>query len=262
MAKLSQAEWKRYTELLGKLSAEAKDLFVSWVVQNGGYANIDRKAVIDMAYLISSKYAEGSSALAATLYDQMALKTGKKVAAAELAGVDYGEIAKAINGALKVSMNEEYIGGIVGRFVKQAGADTTLRNALRDGAEFAWIPSGDTCAFCLMLGANGWQTASKKVIKNGHAEHIHSNCDCNYCVRFNSFMEVEGYNPQKYWEMYQNGDEVPYENEDMSRGMKRGKWREKLNGLRRELYQENKAKIDEQKRILYEEDKMEASAQK
>ena len=82
----------------------------------------------------------------------------------------------------------------VSRLVKPAGADTTLKNAIRDGAEFAWIPHGDTCAFCLMLASRGWQKAGKRTLKNGHAEHIHANCDCEYAVRFNASTTVLYYN--------------------------------------------------------------------
>ena len=53
-----------------------------------------------------------------------------------------------------------------------------LKNAVRDGAEWAWVPHGDTCPFCITLASNGWQKASRKVLKGGHAEHIHANCDC------------------------------------------------------------------------------------
>ena len=49
--------------------------------------------------------------------------------------------------------------------VKKAGIDTTLQNAYRDrpkkygkkrntGAQVAWVPSGDTCPFCLMLASD------------------------------------------------------------------------------------------------------------
>lgn len=50
----------------------------------------------------------------------------------------------------------------VSRLVKRAGADTTLKNAQRDGAEFAWVPHGDSCAFCLTLASRGWQRASQR----------------------------------------------------------------------------------------------------
>ena len=111
-----------------------------------------------------------------------------------------------------------------------------IHNALRDGAEFAWIPSGDTCPFCLMLASNGWRRASKKAIKKGHAEHIHSNCDCQYCVRFSSDTTVAGYDPDKYLSMYDS-----YE----------GSWNDKVNAMRREQYALNKDKINAQKRAAY-----------
>ena len=44
----------------------------------------------------------------------------------------------------------------VSRLVKRAGADTTPHNAVRDGAEWAWVPHGDACPFCRMLAYNGW----------------------------------------------------------------------------------------------------------
>ena len=65
----------------------------------------------------------------------------------------------------------------VSRMVKQAGADTTQKNAIRDGAEWAWVPHGDACPFCRMLASNGWQIASKNLLKKGHAQHIHANAD-------------------------------------------------------------------------------------
>ena len=90
----------------------------------------------------------------------------------------------------------------------QVGADTTLKNAERDGAQFAWVPHGDTCAFCIALASRGWQYKSKKAMRNGHAEHIHAHCDCEYAVRFDGKSTVAGYDPDKYLEEYYdaNGD--------------------------------------------------------
>ena len=77
-------------------------------------------------------------------------------------------MAGTVQGVAKTSRNPEEMGGAVGRLVKQAGADTTPQNALRVGAEFAWVPSGDTCAFCITLASRGWQRASRKAVKGGH----------------------------------------------------------------------------------------------
>ena len=112
-----------------------------------------------------------------------------------------------------------------------------MQNAIRDGAYWAWIPSGDTCAFCITLASRGWQKASKSALKDGHAEHVHANCDCTYAVRFDDNLDVEGYEPQDYLDMYYDADgDSP---------------QERINALRRKFYNENKEIINEQKRSAY-----------
>lgn len=69
-------------------------------------------------------------------------------------------------------------------------------------AEWAWVPHGDTCPFCIMLASNGWQKASAKLLKGGHASHIHANCDCEFAVRFDGNTGVAGYDPEKYLRQY------------------------------------------------------------
>ena len=142
---------------------------------------------------------------------------------------DYGTVAKMVKAT--ITSPSAMIQG-VSRLVKQAGADTTLQNARRDRAQFAWIPHGDTCAFCLMLASNGWRNQSQNAMKNGHVSHIHSNCDCTYAVRFDSRTTVAGYDPDRYLEQYRaaNGD---------------------LNAMRRADYQANKDIINAQKRRAY-----------
>ena len=122
--------------------------------------------------------------------------------------------------------------GRVSRLVKRAGADTTLKNAVRDGAEWAWVPHGDTCPFCITLASNGWQKASSKVLKGGHADHIHANCDCEFAIRFDHNTTVAGYDPDKYLKQYRDagGD---------------------INKMRRVNYAANKERINAQKRAAY-----------
>jgi len=126
----------------------------------------------------------------------------------------------------------------VERLVKLAGEDTTLQNAARDGALVAWIPSGDTCAFCIALAANGWQRAGKRMLRGGHAEHVHANCDCTHAVTWDPFdFNYASYDPAKYEQMYYSAEgNTPSA---------------KINSLRREFYAENKAEINAQKRDAY-----------
>ena len=244
METLGLNTWTKYKNLLAKLSNQAAEEFrdAVWNVNGkwhgAGLGNIPRNELIDYAYALVTKYSDGASATACLFYDELAALSGAAVPAAVPAeSATIVQVGKAVNGAIKNSKgNEEVVSSVIGRLVKQAGQDTTLQNALRDGAQFAWIPSGDTCAFCLALASRGWQPASKKTIKNGHAEHIHGNCDCAYAIRFDNSLQYQGYDPKKYLDMYNSSDGTPTE---------------KINAMRREAYQQNKEKINAQKRAAY-----------
>lgn len=237
---ISQADWLKYKNKLASISQKAADEFTDWIISKGGYqyGDVTRDEMIRYAYALSTKYGEATASLAAEMYDETAALSKVIIPAAEVAETaTYSEVAKAINGILKTFTTDAALGNVVGRFVKMAGADTILKNAERDGAQFAWIPAGDTCVFCLTLASNGWKYMSKNTMKNGHASHIHANCDCTFAVRFDNKTNVKGYNPDKYKAMYNAAD---------------GKTsKDKINSMRRIQYQENKDRINAQKRANY-----------
>lgn len=230
--RLTAKAWSDYADRLSRLNTKAGQLMRAYLERYGAE---NTSALISYASALVDKYGEGSAELACQMYDAMAKAAGLTLPAAEPAApAAYGEVAKAVNGT---KHSPALLQSAVSRLVKQAGADTTLQNAIRDGAEFAWIPHGDTCAFCLMLASRGWQKAGKRTLKNGHAEHIHANCDCEYAVRFNSSTTVAGYDPEQYLAAYESAEGRTYQ--------------EKLNSLRRAHYAENQKKITAQKRAAY-----------
>lgn len=235
---ISDATWK--TQYIGRLRAindAAADKIRKYLEKHVIVTLQDWNALIDFAYGVSTKYGEVAGTIACEFYEAVAAASGVVVPAATLAATaSYSEVAKSIRGTDK-SGNIELMAGSISRLVKMTSVDTTMQNAIRDGAEWAWIPRGDTCAFCFTLASRGWQRASKKALKNGHAEHIHANCDCTYAVRFSSDDDVEGYFPNEYREIYLNAEGKKPE--------------DKINSLRRELYVENKNKINAQKRAAY-----------
>lgn len=238
--KISQKAWKKYLEKLNRLDTKASnalaEYFRGYDVLNA--SENDLKRLLDCAYALATYYGEGAGELACEMYDAIGIASGKILPPAEPAPTaTYGEVAKAVQGAMLKTQNPEAIGAVVGTKVKTVGLDTMLKNSLRDGAEFAWVPAGDTCPFCMMLASNGWQRASKKALKNGHAEHVHNNCDCTYAIRFDENTEVEGYNPDYYKEIYDNAEGHGY--------------KEKINSMRRERYAANKDEINAQKRAAY-----------
>ena len=191
----------------------------------------DADALITYAAALVTKYGEGSAELACQMYDALAEAANAGVPAAEPAvPADYGEVAPMVNAPK--NQNPANLPNGVSRLVKRAGADTTLKNAVRDGAEWAWVPHGDTCPFCITLASNGWQKASSKVLKGGHADHIHANCDCEFAIRFDHNTTLAGYDPEKYLKQYRDagGD---------------------INKMRRIDYAARKDAINAQKRAAY-----------
>lgn len=225
--KITQQTWTEYVQRLAKLNKKAGQLMADYITAHG---TADTDALIAYAAALVNKYGEGSAELACQMYDSLAAAAKAAVPAAEPAEpADYGEVARMVQ-ATKQSPPQMQRG--VSRLVKMAAADTTLRNAKRDKAEWAWIPQGDTCPFCLTLASRGWQKASDAVLKGGHAEHIHANCDCEFAIRFDSSTTVDGYDPDKYLAQYRAAGG-------------------NVNALRRVNYAKNKERINAQKRAAY-----------
>ena len=235
---LPESSWVRYTKLLSSINSTAARKYEAYLKTHETGSKAGRKAAIDYAAALVQKYGESAAAVSCEMYDGIAEAAGVLVPAAEPAAVaTYGEVAKTVNGMMKQEQPAETIASAIGRLVKRTGADTTLQNAKRDGAEFAWIPHGDTCSFCLMLASNGWRKASKKTIKGDHAEHIHSGCDCEFAIRFDGKPDYAGYDPEKYRAMYDNAEGDT--------------WKEKLNSMRRTDYAANAEKYRAQDRAAY-----------
>lgn len=225
---ISAKTWNEYITRLSRLNQKAGQLMREYIDRHG---TADTADLIAYAYGLVTKYGEGSAELACQMYDALAEAQGALVPAAEPAETaSYNEVARMVN-ATK-DQNPANLPNGVSRLVKRAGADTSLRNAARDGAEWAWVPHGDTCPFCITLASNGWQKASDKVLKGGHAQHIHANCDCEFAIRFDYRTTVAGYDPEKYLAQYNaaGGD---------------------INAMRRIDYAARKDAINAQKRAAY-----------
>ena len=220
--------WNNYIARLSRLNEAAGQKMREYIRLHG---TENTEQLVSYAYAVITRYGEGSAELACQMYDALAEAEGMLLPAAEPAATaSYGEVARMVH-ATK-DQNPENLPSGVSRLVKRAGADTTLHNAVRDGAEWAWVPHGDTCPFCITLASRGWQRASQKLLKGGHAEHIHSNCDCEFAVRFHSGTNVAGYDPEKYLKKYRDaGSDV--------------------NAMRRIDYAANRERINAQKRAAY-----------
>ena len=247
---IARKNWDNYVSMLRKLSDKAESELNDFLLD--GHTVEEQ---IDYAYALVTKYGEGAAELACQMHEALANISNVLIPPAEPAPTaTYYETAKAIRGTMLRTNDAKAISASAGRLVKLAGVDTMMKNALRDGCEWAWIPSGDTCPFCIMLASNGWQKASKKAIKNGHAEHIHNNCDCAYVVRFSDDVEVEGYNNGKeYLDMYkkQKGIDKSIIDDLVKKGYDLNTPKGRMAAMRRQHYANNRDYINAQKRAAY-----------
>lgn len=239
--------WKYRTALM-KISEIAAEEIQAYMVAHK--FEID-DTFVEFAHAITTKYGDAAGALSCIFYDNVMEydRLGREVDNRweVYKGQDYvlpampaptpstDEVAKTIYGTAKTSLEE--IPSAVSRLVKRTAEDTTLQNAYRDGNQAAWVPNGDTCAFCVALASRGWQNVTDEVMRGGHAEHIHANCDCTYVVRRNTRTIVAGYNPDRYYEQYADAEGNTPE--------------QKINSMRRKYYAENRERILAQKADAY-----------
>lgn len=233
MSRLSRKDWNKYVERLSAINKTAGLKMRAWIDKHG---TEDVAALVRVAYALVTKYGEAASAAACQMHDEIAEMQNANVPPAEpKATQNIRYVDAAIRSTLLRAPGT--IPSTVSELVKRTGAETTLKNAQRDGAYFAWVPNGDTCAFCITLASNGWRRASKKTANGDHADHIHKNCDCEFAISFNGPGQIEGYDPDKYLAMYEGAEGYS--------------WKDKVNSMRRAQYAANKDAINAQKRAAY-----------
>lgn len=261
MARITTRAWNNYITILRRIDDRASKEMRAMITKlsaryEEGAITLEEyeDAVIDYAYALATKYGEAAGTAACEMYDAISELQGANVPPAVPAPTaTMAETAKTVKGTMKTG-NPDIVAQAAGRLCKQAGADTMLQNAKRDGAYFAWVAHGDTCAYCLALAGLGWQKAGDLTLKGGHAEHIHANCDCTYAIDHKGDLEVAGYDPSGISKLIESMTDGEYDAEKLIKAAGRGKRKnyEGLNDIRRKFYAENKEIINEQKRSAYE----------
>lgn len=89
------------------------------------------------------------------------------------------------------------------RYFSERGANDTMAHFAsvdKGDVRFARVPTGaTTCPYCLMLASRGFVYRSEAKALNANHRH----CDCRIIEGFGG-MEVEGYEPDKYYDMWKH----------------------------------------------------------
>lgn len=247
---ISDRDWTWFVQRLRQIDDTAAKEITDFVYKTPGLYNAVTRTytltddVIQYAYAIATKYGEASAALCAEMYDEIAaLENVKLPPAVPAPTATLRDVYQTLYGVYEQSQKVETLGAATGRMTKQAGVDTTVNNAIRDNAQIAFVPHGDTCAYCIALASGGWRQAGEWALnQNGHVAHCHSNCDCTYAVRHKKDTFVTDYDPREYYRLYYDADPE-------------GSSKDKINAMRRAAYQLNKDEINAKKRDEYAREK-------
>lgn len=241
MAKLKRRAWDRYSARQAAQRRAASSEMEEYVLGGNSTA---RRAVVSKAAKLAVKHGRSAAALACVWYDQAARAAKAETPkATPVVSANQGRIGALVDKAAPMLAAGDLDGfaracGVaVANEVKRSASRTMLANARRDGAQFAWVPQGgETCAFCIAVASNGWRYARRGTVED-HADHIHPNCECEFAIRFDGSTEVEGYDPSAYMDVYRDADGATS--------------KDKINAIRRDLYEQNKDRINEQHRERY-----------
>lgn len=246
MAKRSidAAAWKRYRDAHTKLREDAARLLEEYFDSLPWDDEPKRALQMLSAYAdeLLMQYGTADATLSAGLFDELMDGAAPMAELADLpkpSTVSSGMRVVVDRATSNVSARS-LVGGEMQRLVKQCGIETMRKNAVAHDTRWAWVCIGDSCAFCRMLGSQGWVRASKAVSAGKYATHIHANCDCEFVVkRQGDELSIEGYDPDALAQEYEDADGTGWKGRlnAMRRADYTPEFADQRNARRRELYQ-------------------------
>lgn len=172
-----------------------------------------REIIVQALRAIMPTYTDAAAQAGADLYDAVrAAAVGEAMGAAAISGYE----PDATEGAVRAFVQDIVDGKAVEQFnakvldrvdrdIRRAENVSVAENASRDPLKpkYARVPTGaETCEFCLMLASRDFVYTSR-----GAASHAHPRCDCRVVQGYPG-MEVEGYDPEAYLEMWRKSEEL------------------------------------------------------
>lgn len=217
---------ENYSKALNVVSERARAQLVdalSRIDYSADVADI-RNAVIAIIQPACGASSTMAARIAAEFYDGMRARFG--IDDGFEAEVDSQRVPEATEGAVRAFAQdlvdgkpvEQFIGKCAARIdyeTRRAANECVAANAKRDPKKPRWarIPTGaETCQFCIMLASRGFVYHSEET-----ASHAHANCDCRVTPSWDKSPMVQGYDPDKYYDMWKHPEKYVLENSSENR---------------------------------------------
>lgn len=188
--------------------AAQRDFAKIWALLDFDDLDASKLMLLDLLPGMVDKYGDAAAEAAAEMYEAVCLAETGKYTTAELAKADQRKVRRSVYYAAALMAKGEHqrafaaLRRALDYHVKNPARKTIENNARRDGARWARVPQGaETCEFCTMLASRGFVYHSEDTAKGDHG--YHTDCDCLPVPSFNADTVVPDYDPEYYFQLYQ-----------------------------------------------------------
>lgn len=217
MATIPRAVLDYVTRQVNALSADAQSRVlrvlrsIEWTPENIARC---RELVVEALEMVLPTYTDAAAQAGADLYDAVrAAQVGEAMGATATSGYDRDATKGAVRALVQQIVDgkpvEQFNRSVLDRVdyeVRRAENVSVAENAARDPLHprYARVPTGvETCEFCIMLASRGFVYTSREA-----ASHAHASCDCRVVPGFQGATEVEGYDPDAYYELWRKSEDL------------------------------------------------------
>ena len=203
----TQTEAEQLASALKALSTQARKELgtelgkIEHLLVNGGKAQRAAyfKATTKTFRDVSIKYAKASQSLAFKILKGSGtqLSTIPQTCSLIKAQAIVGKGAKLGDGLIS------YLDGAMDMAVKRGYRETVMANA----KFYARVPTGTyTCNWCVMLASRGF--VYKTAESAGEGNQYHAHCDCLIVPAIRQDTNIDGYDPDHLYDLYQEGESI------------------------------------------------------
>lgn len=199
-----------------KASEASRKVMEAYLAQNPSATVAEaREFAIYIVESAVNGYGNAAAQAACLFHDQLAGASG-----AEMPNASYGVVpdSESISKAARYQAGKLVDGepeafskaiGEASRYHVERQANNAMLHAVGEDAKagkrvrFARVPMGaETCSFCTMLASRGFVYHSRETA--GEFDHYHKHCDCRIVPGYGDNPSAEGYDPDKYYDMWKH----------------------------------------------------------
>lgn len=203
---------RTYTEYYNSVKAcsqaAQRDFAKIWAILDFEDLQGSKMLLLNLLPGMVEKYGDAAAEAAAEMYEAVCLAETGKYTIAELSKVDQQKVRNSVYFASSLIAKGEHgkafsaLRKAMDYHVKYPARKTIENNARRDGARWARVPQGaETCEFCTMLASRGFVYHTEETAGGGHG--YHTDCDCLPVPSFKADTVVPDYDPEYYFQRYQ-----------------------------------------------------------